>query len=408
MTTDRLRLLFTITLSETGGATNNVRDLIRSFYQDHDVSLVVGEDGPLADTVRALGVTVHVLPALQRRINPVQDLKAIAEFREVLRKERPDVVHAHSTKAGLVARVAARMEGIPSVYTAHGWVFAPGPPPLLRTVVWAMELIACRLGTTVACVSRFDQRYARSRIGLSAKRMEWIPYGIDDRPLPPTRPENDRPIIFMPARFQQQKNQPLLLEAAAKVADRDFEIWLAGQGPDMDASRELTERLGLSSRVRFMGDRDDVPELLEQVDIFVLFSRYEGLPISIMEAMRAGLPVLANSVCGVPEEVTHGTTGLLSESENIDESAAILAELLDDPEKRRAMGEAGREKFLAEYTRDVMARSFLSLYRRLAQPRSHESRPAHGSQPNVETDTTASRTSTRSSKRNRRHLLNRA
>lgn len=152
----------------------------------------------------------------------------------------------------------------------------------------------------------------------------------------------------MVARFVPQKDPALLLRAAATLPG--LEVWMAGDGPDLKAVQTLATELGMGERIQFLGNREDVPVLLEQSDVFCLCSNYEGLPISILEAMRAGLPVIASDVGGVREAVAHGYTGLLVTHNDLVSWRLALAQLLDDPALRQTMGQAGRARFRSHFT----------------------------------------------------------
>ncbi len=358
----RRRLLLVITLAAIGGAQNHVLDLAEELAGDHEITLAVGEDGPLVDAVRRLGHRVEVVPELGRSIDPFRDGRAVAALGRLIDDVDPDLVHAHSSKAGLVARLAARRRSVPCLFTAHGWVFAPNVPPATRAAVWASELTGARLGTGVVCVSERDADLARRWLGLPDDRTWVVPYGIvPDAPM--ARPADGPPTILMPARFQQQKDHRTLLEAVARLRHLDFEVHLAGDGPLRPEMEALARSLGIERRVVFLGDRADVPDLLAGSQICALSTNYEGLPISILEAMRAGLPVVATDVGGVAEEVVDGVTGRVVAHADVGGLADAVAELVADPERRERMGRAGRDRFDEHFRRDLMMRRIRHVYR---------------------------------------------
>ncbi|MEM9564343.1 MAG: glycosyltransferase [Actinomycetota bacterium] len=356
------RVLLVITLAAIGGAQNHVLDLAEELAVDHEVTLAVGEDGPLVAAVRRLGHRVEVLPELGRAIDPFRDGKAVAALGRLIDDVRPDLVHAHSSKAGLVARLAARRRSIPCLFTAHGWVFAPNVPAATRSAVWASELAGARLGTGVICVSERDAGLARRWLGLAADRTWVVPYGITAEG-PMATPADEPVRILMPARFQQQKDHRTLLQAIANLDDLDFEVHLAGDGPLRPEMEELAQSLDVAGKVVFLGDRTDVAELLARSQICVLSTNYEGLPISILEAMRARLPVVATDVGGVAEEVVDGVTGRVVAHADPVGLAAALGELIADPGRRERMGRAGRARFDEHFRRDLMMRRIRRVYR---------------------------------------------
>ena len=172
----------------------------------------------------------------------------------------------------------------------------------------------------------------------------------------------------MVARFADFKDHGVLLRAFARVPG-EARLKLVGDGDTLDAARRLAQDLGIRERVEFKGSRADVPEILAETDVFVLASKIEMLPISILEAMRAGLPVIASDVGGVSEEVIDEETGLLVEPGSVDELAAALTRLLGDRKLRISMGKSGRTRFERVFQADRMLEKTGSIYRQVLEAR---------------------------------------
>lgn len=365
------RILYLITRSNLGGAQTNVLDLIGGFHPRYAVELASGEEGPLTARARALGVPVHPLPYLLRRVDPRGDLRSVRDCTALIRARKPDLVHAHSSKAGIVGRLAGRLAGVPVVFTAHGWGFSSGAPPLRRALALLSEKAVARLGAQTICVSEDDrQRALRLRVG-SARSLTTVHLGLDAGAGVAADPAVQPPRFVMVARFNEQKDQPTLLRAIARVrragtCEAHFDF--VGSGPALERCRALAETLSVSASVSFLGDRHDVPDLLAMAQGCILSTHYEGLPFSILEAMRAGLPVLATAVNGIPEEVIDGQTGLLVPPGDADALAVSLQTLIGSPALRRRMGEAGRQRFLDEFTLDRMLRETEAVYKRASPP----------------------------------------
>jgi len=360
------KILYIITRANLGGAQTNVLDLIAGLRARYDVRLATGEEDVLTARVRALGMPVYLLPRLVRRINPLSDLAAVWECAALIRRIKPDLIHAHSSKAGVIARIAGLLTGVPVVFTAHGWGFSPGAPPLRRCVAWLGERVVAPLSARIICVSESDRRLAlRDGIG-TARVLTVVNYGIGREEGRAASPATQPPRFIMVARFNEQKDQETLLRAFARlvpaeVADATLEF--IGSGPALDHCRALAATLGVTDRVAFLGDRQDVPELLALGQGFVLSTHYEGLPISILEAMRAGLPVIATAVSGIPEEVSDGETGLLVPHGDVAALATALRTLIHAPELRSRLGEAGHRKFHASFTLERMLARSEAVYR---------------------------------------------
>ena len=376
-------ILQIITKSELGGAQSHVADLIEGlsasqsdaafvdesptkFLNNCEVHLATGQDGPLVERAKKAGAQVHFLPQLQRAINPLSDVGAVRECADLVREIRPDLIHAHSSKAGIVARLAGRATKVPTVFTAHGWGFSPGTPPARRALAWAFEYAVAPLGSRIICVSEADRRLAlRHNVG-TRRSLVVIRYGIPPEAAQAT-PQTEPPRFIMVARFNEQKDQTTLLHALAELqkspdAHPDFTVDFVGSGPDFEKVQTLAHELGVFNKVSFLGDRHDVPELLRRSQCFILSTHYEGLPISIMEAMRAGLPIIATNVSGVREEVAHGENGYLVPHLDAPALARALQKLTVDEAKREQMGAASRAKFLNEFTRARMLGEIDALY----------------------------------------------
>ncbi|WP_407541844.1 glycosyltransferase family 4 protein (plasmid) [Deinococcus radiomollis] len=349
-----------ITRAERGGAQSHVLELLR-LKERARITVVSGEDGFLLDEARALGLRTMVVPSLVAQIDPRQDLRAVRDVARLLQRERPDLLHLHSSKAGLIGRVAARLVGVPAVFTAHGWAFTEGASPARRQLAIWSERLAAPLSAAIIAVSDYDRALsARLRVTQRARTIHnALPERHPQQPIT-LRAAGDRVRVLMVARFAPPKNQALLLRAAASLPET--ELWLIGDGPGLPEARALAEELGMQERVWFAGNRSDVGDLLASGDVFCLCSNYEGLPISILEAMRAGLPVVASDVGGVPEAVLHERTGLVVPHDDVAHWRLALTRLLDDPALRRAYGQAGREQFEAAFTTAPMLERVWSVY----------------------------------------------
>jgi glycosyltransferase involved in cell wall biosynthesis len=359
-----VRLLYLITRAEIGGAQAHVLELARGFSSGHRVHLATGQYGPLTEAAKKEGVLVHQISSLERAINPLRDTSTVFEVTRLIRQIKPDIVHAHSSKAGIVGRIAARRAGVPVIFTAHGWGFARGARPSRRIVALCAEKIAAPLACRIVCVSEHDKKLAlRCKIG-SERSLKTIYYGIRALRSENSVRSEDIPTIIMVARFSEQKDQNTLIQAfqAVRKTGLSARLLLVGTGPLLGASRALVHQLGLDKDVVFTGDRHDVPELLAQSNIFALTTHYEGLPISILEAMRAGLPVVATDVDGIPEQVTHSETGFLVPHRSVQHVAQGLLALITDSSLRRKCGDAGRVRFEREFVLERMLERIDSLY----------------------------------------------
>jgi glycosyltransferase involved in cell wall biosynthesis len=356
-----MRVLFVITRGdEIGGAQSYVRDLAIRMHEDgHEVHLAVGSAGALTATLEQHQIGASVITGLYRDIDPRHDLKAVRELVKLIEKRKPDLVSAHSSKAGIVARLAARKADVPCVFTAHGWAFTEGVSRRKQLLFRGIERAMAPLATRVICVSEYDHNLA-VRYGFPANRLVTIHNGIHDRP-PGPRIDEPGPIrVAMTARFAPQKQPVTLLRAIAPLLAT--ECWLIGDGPNLDEARTAARQLGIEDRVRFLGKSDDVPALLEQCQIFALSSDWEGFPIATLEAMRAGLPVVLSDVGGAAEAIAEGISGFAVPPRDHEAMRDRIRRLVTDANLRHQMGDAARARYLERFTFDEMYRRTIGTY----------------------------------------------
>ncbi len=316
-------------------------------------------EGPLLDPVRAEGFRVVGLP-LVRGLSPLAQWRAFRALVAFLRAERPDLVHAHMPISGFLARLAARAAGVPRIaYTCHGFLFnQPGPWPR-RAAALAMEWLAGRVTDVYLTVSEAEAADAR-RLGIAAGAVA-IGNGRDPsrfRPDPSARARiraslgvaEDTVVVIVVSRLVRHKGHPELLAAMRSVPGA--ELWVVGERLASDHGADLEPvfaAAGLGGRLRRLGYRDDVAALLAAADIFALPSHFEGLPMSVIEAMLTGLAVVATDIRGPREQVVDGETGYLVPPAEVAPLAAALSRLVADAGLRAAMGAAGRARAIDRF-----------------------------------------------------------
>ncbi len=230
-----------------------------------------------------------------------------------------------------------------------------------KLVAVPSEWLAARTGGDIICVSGYDRQLARRYAIAPDVRLHTVWNGIEDVAERAKPGANAIPVIIMVARFAAPKDHALLLRAVAMIGDLPCRLRLVGDGPLLPEAKLLASNLAIEDRVEFMGSRTDVTALLGKADIFVLASRFEGLPISILEAMRAGLPVVASNVGGVPELVNE-ETGILVVQEDVAALAEALKRLLGDPALASGMGAKGRERYEKDFRAIAMIEKTLTIY----------------------------------------------
>jgi len=356
MPTEPGSILFVITRGDSiGGAQIHVRDVAAgAATRGYRVAVAVGVPGPFLGLLIAAGIPFFLIRGLGRSVNPLADLKAIGAMRVLIRRWKPDLVACHTAKAGLVGRIAAWLVGVPSQYTVHGWQFAEGISAVQRLLVLLTETLLSRITRTIITVSDYDRMLALRFQVAPPRKVVTVHNGMANLPLPPRTSGDGTVRLIMVARFQPQKDHGTLFTALDRLQALPWSLHLVGDGPDMVRWQTWVEGKSWGSRVVFHGLSHDVPGLLSQSDIFILASRWEGFPLSILEAMRAGLPVVASDVGGVAEAVVEGRTGALVPAQDAEALAGALTPLLNDSNLRREWGRRGRERFEAEFTFQAM------------------------------------------------------
>ncbi len=370
-------MLLVITRLELGGAQRVVlhtaRKLDREFFE---VALAWGPGERLDPEAEAIeDLQLFPVSTLVRPIAPVSDLRAVRDVRRVIRSFRPDVVHTHSSKAGILGRFAARREHVPAViHTVHGFGFTPLQTPPMRFAFLSVEKMLARLTDHFVTVSESDRRRGvelglfpserstviRAGIDLAAFREARGGTGVRERLGIPMA----APLVTQVGNFKPQKAPLDFVRVAAEVAAHCPDAWfvMVGDGPLRPAAEELAKSLGVADRMVFCGWWDDVPALLDATTVSVLTSVHEGLPCSVVEALAAGVPVVATAVDGTVEVIRSGVNGFLAPVGDIGALSAAVSGVLGDAAMRERMAAAAQED-LDQFDRDVMVRQQEDLYR---------------------------------------------
>ena len=357
-------MLLLITLAEVGGAQSYIAALLPALVGDFDVAVAAYGPGPLREAAAANGVRFIPLRHVRRPINPLRDAAGLAELVRLLRRERPDILHASSSKAGVLGRLAALLAGVPiRIFTVHGWAFSAHSGASSTFYHWADRLMR-PLTTVTICVSEHSRARGLEAGTCTAEATAVIPNAVDIRPAQASRRNRDRPVLVAVGRLKAPKDFLTLVRGLALLPPGSVHALIVGEGPDRPALEAEIRRLGIGDRVQLLGERHDVAELLAGADMFVLSSASEGMPVSVLEAMAAGLPVVGSRVGGVPELVLDGETGLLVEPGDPGELAAAIGRLVADPELSRQLGEAGRERAQGRFALDTFQRAHVELYSR--------------------------------------------
>ena len=357
---DKIKVCHIITKLELGGAQKVALYIVSHLDKEKFIPVFIAGKGGFLDHEAAelKGVRVYLTSSLIRQIRPCRDLLGFFGLLRILIKERPGIVHTHSSKAGILGRWAAFIAGVPVImHTVHGFGFNDRQKGIMRTILIWIERLTAKITDRLIVVTNEDkEKGLKYGIG-TLDKYELIRAGIDVKAYKELRIDKahkkaelgispEQKVIVTIGPFKPQKNLKDFVEVAKKVHERAPEtvFLIIGDGQQRKEIEFLIYAYGLSEKVKLLGWRHDIAELLAVSDIFVLTSLWEGLPRTILEAMCVKLPVVANAVDGVKEIVKDGVTGYLTEPFETDRMAEIVLKLLRDS---RLCEEIGQKSFAA-------------------------------------------------------------
>jgi glycosyltransferase involved in cell wall biosynthesis len=326
------------------------------------------------------GLTCYDIPTMLREVRPAHDLLAFRQIRRLIRELRPDIVNTHMSKAGILGRLAARAEKVPCiVHTVHGWSFYSVSSSAVRWSFILLERACARVTQRMVAVSPALIEEGQ-RHGISAAPYSVARTGVDIHAFSSeiADPVSVRKQINIPTDARVvgtvislcEAKAPLDFVAAAAIISKklpDVHFLVVGDGPLRDECVRTVEERQLSDKVHFVGVRWDVPRMLRAMDVFVLTSHWEGLPRVVIEAMSAGIPVVATRVGAVPELVAHESTGLLGTPGDISQLAAHVVRILDDPAFAKRLATRAQDQDLERFGVDAAVRQYAGLYRELLE-----------------------------------------
>lgn len=376
----RIRVFHVITRMILGGAQENTLLTVEGMHRrGWDVWLVSGPaegpEGELLTRARRGGFPVVDVPTMRRAVRPVADLRAFHQLAALFRRERPDIVHTHSSKAGILGRFAAAAAGVPRViHTIHGLPFHPYAPKAANIAfAWSERAAASVTEKIVVVADAMRVKALAEGVGVENQYvrvwsgMEVEPFLAPKRPRAEVRAATGIPqdalLAVKVARLFELKGHDFVLEAAAK-ADRRLHYLFVGDGAWRERLARKAADLGLGGRVHFSGlvPPQDVPDYLHASDLLVHASLREGLARVLPQALLAGLPAISFDIDGAAEVIEHGSTGLLVRAEDVAGLSAALDRVASDLPAAREWGRRGRDLCRTRFSADAMVESLERLY----------------------------------------------
>lgn len=354
-----MRILHLVDSLEVGGAETVVASLCRLHVSMAHLTAVhcLFAGGPISTALKRDGIEISVHGTAHR-------IHLIARLFQRIRELQPDVIHCHNAYATTVGAPAARLVGVPAVIATRHDNGLPPVPGSNEATFW----LAARLCDRIVAVSPAAYRSLAAAKLSTPQKLVTVENGVRPAPAPCSPfaviPGKSEFTVASVARLVPNKDQATLLRAIG-LANRHIHglsLLLVGDGPDRDALRRLSVDLGIDRRVHFLGQRPDVGNCLSTADLFVLSSIREGLPLSLLEAMAAGVPAVVTAVGGMPDIVALSGAGLTVPSRNPEAMASAIVSLARQPDLRRHFAERGRRCYLQHFTLERMADAYLRLY----------------------------------------------
>lgn len=381
ISTNPIRVLHIITRMIIGGAQENTmysaEMLDPSLFQVEVIcGPQTGREGSLIEETRARGVNLTILPELVREVHPLKDILALIKLYFIIRRGNYHIVHTHSSKAGIIGRLAAKMAGTPIIlHTVHGWSFHDYMSIVKRNIYICLERWTARYCQNLIVVTQADKekglnekigkpeqyRLIRSAIPLEnfQSNHPWKNIFRQELGIPV-----NEPVVGTISRLSPQKNPLEWVKIAGLISQQipHIHFIIVGDGPLHQEVNELLQREGLSQKTTLTGLHRDVGKFLNTMDVVLLTSLWEGLPRVIPEAMSVGIPIVAYAVDGINEVIRHRINGLLCEPHNLQQAANECIELIQNQPLRTKIIQTGKQTATEQFDLKQMIKDLQQLY----------------------------------------------
>ncbi len=328
---------------------------------------------------REKGVEPLVIPELERKISPVKDIVALWKIYSIIRRERPDIVHTHTAKAGALGRTAAILAGVPvRIHTFHGHIFDGYFSGFSAGLFLFIERSLAFFSRYIVVVSEAQKEEITGKYKIAGdEKVKVVPLGLELDNFSSIGPKNGKfrselgignecILIGIIGRLVPVKNHRMFLEACKKLFDMagcpDTRCIVIGDGEERAGLEGYADKLGIRGKIVFSGWKETMADIYADLDIVALTSLNEGTPVALIEALASGRPVVSTDVGGVKDVVEDGINGCLVVSGDATGFAKHLFELAVDPGKRAEFGRNGRRKVLQKYSKDRLVKDIKALY----------------------------------------------
>jgi len=357
-----MKILIVSTNADEAGAPRHVETIVNGLGSTFQFILVFGEDGPVSERLRNGGYDVYIVKEMRTAINPLKDLMALVKINNIVSAHKPDLIHCHSAKAGMLGRISAFLNRKKWIYTVHGWGWRGVPAATRKAIVSIERWLSKTPGGYYIFVAEAVLKDAIEIIGLSKNRGVIVYNGIPE--MNASHPCAGAPLtILMPARVSSAKDHKTMLAAFERLSGHDSKLLLCGAGTESDAFISMAKKIAPNAfdRISFMGQRSDIEKVYSRCHVVALISKFEALPLSIIEAMSCKKAIVASDVGGVSELVTDGYDGILVPPEGVDEIVEALNQYLDE-DVRREFGKNAKVTYNRKFTERAMLAHIASAY----------------------------------------------
>ncbi|EOT0571050.1 TPA: glycosyltransferase family 4 protein [Citrobacter braakii] len=346
-----------------------------------DKYLICCQTGPLTIEAEKLGIKCIIIDSLTREISPIKDLKSLIHLIKIIKNYRFDIIHTHSSKTGVIGRLAGFISKTPLIiHTVHGYSFPAAKNKIQYIIYYIMERIGSMCGNKLICLHETDKEIAIQNLKVKPNDIYIIPNGVDVKKYTPPSIENkqlyrqslnlskDDIVIGMTGRLWLQKNPIFLLENMLPllIENKNIKILFVGDGELKKELEKFINIYDLNKQVYLLGWRNDIYRILQSIDIFTLPSKWEGMPLAILEAQSSGLPCIVSNITGNNNLVSDNIDGFIFNLEpNGEEFRDKIKKLIYNKELRMKLGIKSREKVILHHSIEQRIQKIEIIYEEL-------------------------------------------
>lgn len=359
-------ILYIVTKSDLGGIQKYLLEIARNLPEDINAHFLMGSSGYLSDELLKLGIqneNIHFIPMTNNIFDITQHVKSNFKTLQLIKKIKPDIIHCNATTGAIVGAVCGFLTNTKTIYTVHGWPFTDGISKNKQKFYKILEFLICSVFRKIICVSEYDRQIGIKVLPMYKNKMVTIHNGISDIPDEFQKKEfsKDKLKIVMISRFCPQKDPYTLINAVSQLNKEGFniELDLFGYGEELDRVLQTIEGTNCSN-IQYKGEISDVTPILKNYDVYALISNWEGLPIGIIEAMRAGLPLLVSDVGGNSECINFN--GYLVKRQDVNDCKEKIKGIISPELDLKMLGQKSRKLYEEEFTVNKMVKTTLREY----------------------------------------------